>query len=169
MGLDTKALVIDEISFVQGVGIVDADTIKALSGLEFLSKIQVDELPQPSIHQTFDFRMAEIEEGRAVFTGKPSAAFMNPMGTVHGSYISALLDSAMACSAHSLCPAGTANTTVEMKINFVRPIFKESGRLFATGVVINAGRTLVTTEGNLADENGKLYAHGTQTCMRMVL
>ena len=75
VGSDVRTLQIDGVSFVQGVGIVDADTIKARSGLEFLSRIQADELPQPSINQTFDFGLAAIEVGRAVFTGKPSSIF----------------------------------------------------------------------------------------------
>lgn len=79
-------------------------TIKSMSRLELLSKILSGELPQPTIHRALGFRLDEIEEGRAVFNGEPTEDVLNPMGTVHGGFISALFDSAMACAAHSLCP-----------------------------------------------------------------
>jgi uncharacterized protein (TIGR00369 family) len=158
---------IDGAIIMQGFGPTSIEKIKAWSGLEFLLKIQNDELPQPTIHRALDFRLHEIGPGHAVFTGVPSEDYLNPMGTVHGGYISALLDSAMACSAHSLCPEGFANTTIEMKINFVSPVTASNCRLLAYGRVVKPGRTITTTQGKLIDEEGKLYAHGTQTCMRV--
>lgn len=160
---------LDGIVIGSGFGPVTPEEIGTWSGLEYLMKILDDEVPQPSIHRALNFRLIEIDEGRAVFTGVPTADYLNPMGTIHGGYVSALLDSAMACSAHSLCPRGTANTTVEMKVSFVRPVLAETGRLYASGAVVNAGRTITTTEGQLRDETGKLYAHGSQTCMRVAL
>jgi uncharacterized protein (TIGR00369 family) len=66
---------------------------------------------------------------------------------------------------HTTVPAGQGYTTVEFKLNLVRPIMPDTGPLRAEGKVINAGRTIATSEGRLVDASGKLYAHGTETCL----
>lgn len=137
------------------MGPAPIDTIRSISGLEFLRRIKDEEVPQPTIHRALAFRFHELEEGRAVFVGEASADYMNPLGTFHGGFVSALLDSAMACSAHSLCPAGTANTTVEFKLNFVRPLSLKEGLPFAEGRVLDPRQPLTTTEGFLKNETGK--------------
>jgi uncharacterized protein (TIGR00369 family) len=70
----------------------------------------------------------------------------------------------MGCAVHSMLEAGQGYTTIEFKINFVRPITDETGTLFAEGRIINLGRTVATAEGRLVDPSGKLYAHATTTC-----
>ncbi len=122
------------------------------------------ELPAPPIGETFDFLLSEIEHGRAVFEGKAHAKFYNPLATTHGGFITTLLDSAMACAIHSTLDAGKGSTSVEIKVNFVRPIFEKTGTLKAVGEIVNVGRQIASAEGRLLDENGKLYAHGTTTC-----
>ena len=121
------------------------------------------ELPAPPIGETFDFLLSEIEHGRAVFEGAAHAKFYNPLGTTHGGFITTLLDSAMACAIHSTLEAGKGSTSVEIKVNFVRPIFEKTGTLKAVGEIVNVGRQIASAEGKLLDENGKLYAHGTTT------
>lgn len=122
------------------------------------------ELPQPPIAEQFDFYLAEIENGRAVFSGVPKEDFYNPLGTAHGGYIATLLDSAMACAVHSTLEAGRGSTSVEIKINFTRPLYERAGKLEAIGETINVGKQIATAEGKLIDANGRLYAHGTTTC-----
>ena len=75
----------------------------------------------------------------------------------------------MACAVHSTLAAGLGYTTVEFKLNLVRPIFGDSGPLRAEGKVVNAGRTIATSEGRLFGPDGKLYAHGTETCLIFAL
>jgi uncharacterized protein (TIGR00369 family) len=60
--------------------------------------------------------------------------------------------------------AGQGYTTIELKVNFVRPITADTGTLFAEGRIINVGRSLATAEGRLVDPSGRLYAHATTTC-----
>ncbi|MEL6745901.1 MAG: PaaI family thioesterase [Pseudomonadota bacterium] len=98
------------------------------------------------------------------FTGVPTADYMNPIGTVHGGWAATILDSALACAVHTLAPVGHASTSVELKVNFVRPIQPNTGRVFCKGTVIHPGRQLATSEAKLVTEGGKLLAHGTQTC-----
>ena len=148
----------------QGFGVVDINDIRSLSGLEYLRGIVDGKFPAPTIGKTLQFRLCEVSEGVAVFTGVPTGDYLNPMGTVHGGYAATLLDSALACCVQTLCPAGYASTSVELKVNFVRPITAGTGRLYCRGTVIHPGRQIATSEAKLTDEAGKLYAHGTQTC-----
>ncbi len=148
----------------QGFGVAEMADLVNISGLEYLQGIVDGKFPSPTISRALNFRISEVKHGEVTFTGIPSQDYMNPIGTVHGGYAATLLDSALACAVHSICPIGHASTTVELKINYVRPIMPDTGRLFARGIVIHPGRQLATSEAKLTDENGKLFAHGTQTC-----
>lgn len=148
----------------QGFGVAEIADLVNISGLEYLQGIVDGKFPSPTISRALNFRISEVSEGSVTFTGIPTQDYMNPIGTVHGGYAATLLDSALACAVHSICPVGHASTTVELKINYVRPIMPDTGRLFARGKVIHPGRQLATSEAKLTDENGKLFAHGTQTC-----
>jgi uncharacterized protein (TIGR00369 family) len=106
-----------------------------------------------------------VERGRAVFEVVPAEQHFNPIGVVHGGLAMTLLDSAMACSVQSELPAGSGYTTLEAKINLVRPVTLETGKLRAIGKVIHVGSRVGTAEGRLEDASGKLYAHGTTTCI----
>ncbi len=127
------------------------------------------EFPQPPIAETLDFRLEKIENGRAEFTGTPKTNYYNPLGTAHGGYIATLLDSAMGCAIQSTLEAGKGSTSLEFKVNFVRPIFEKTGMLKAVGEIINAGKQIVTAEAKLIDKSGKLYAHATTTCFIFAL
>ena len=111
------------------------------------------------------FNLVEAEHGRVVFAGTPTSEHYNPIGWVHGGWAATLLDSAMGGAVYSLLEAGKLLTTLELKVNYVRPLTDETGPLRAVGEVINAGRTIATAEGRLLDADGRLYAHGTTTCL----
>ncbi len=146
-------------------GVSDADTLKNISGLEFLQRMIRGEIPVPPITHTLDFYLIEAESGRAVFQGRPSRAHYNPIATVHGGYHATLLDSAMACAVQTLCEAGRAYTTLEFKIHCVRALTEASGPVRAEGKVVSSGRRMATAEGRLFDSEGRLYSHGTTTCL----
>jgi len=145
-------------------GLISHDVWREKSSLEILRQMIAGDLPQPPIAGTLDFQLAKIESGRAEFVGTPKIDYYNPLGTTHGGYIATLLDSAMGCAIQSTLEAGKGSTSLEFKVNFVRPIFEKTGRLTAIGEIINAGKQIVTAEAKLTDEAGKLYAHGTTTC-----
>ncbi|MCM3873284.1 MAG: PaaI family thioesterase, partial [Pyrinomonadaceae bacterium] len=84
---------------------------------------------------------------------------------VHGGLAATLLDSAMGCAVHSMLPAGVGYTTLEIKVNFVRPMTAETGQVRCEAKVIHFGGRTATAEGRILDEQGKLYAHGTTTCL----
>ena len=142
-----------------------AQAARGLAGLDFLRKIAGGELPQPPIAYTLDYALLEVEQGRAVFGFKPAEIHYNPIGMVHGGIPCTLLDSAMGCAVHSTLPAGAGYTTLELKVNIVKAIGKDTGFLRAEGKLIHAGRSTAVAEGRLVDEAGKLYAHATTTCM----
>jgi uncharacterized protein (TIGR00369 family) len=147
------------------VGVVSREVLLAGDGLSFLRDMIAGRHPGPPFADAMDFDIAEVDEGRVVFVGKPSVRFFNPLGTIHGGWTATILDSAMACAAHSTLKAGEGYTTLEMKINYVRPVMPDSGTVRCEGKLIHRGGTVATTEGGLVDERGKLLAHGTETCL----
>ena len=122
-------------------------------------------LPQPPISELLGFHLAEAEYGRAVFEGMPEFRHYNPISTVHGGFAATLLDSALGCAVFCTLTKGEAWTTLELKLNFVRPLTKDTGPVRAEGRLIHRGRSVATAEGDLKDGSGKLYAHATTTCM----
>ena len=103
--------------------------------------------------------------GRAVFEGLPEFRLYNPIGSVHGGFAATLLDSALGCAIFSTLAKGEAWTTLELKLNFVRAMNKDTGPVRAEGRIIHRGRTIATAEGRLVDAEGRVYAHATTTCM----
>jgi uncharacterized protein (TIGR00369 family) len=143
----------------------DSQALMAMTGLEALRAMIAGRFTPPTIAATMGFTLVEVEEGFAAFEGEPSARVLNPMGAVHGGWALTLIDSCTGCAGHTTLPAGVGYGTVETKVNFVRPIAATTGKLRAEGRVLALGRTLITAEGKLTDARGKLYAHGTSTCM----
>lgn len=150
-------------------GVVPTESAKSMSGLQLLTSIMEGTLPEPPIQQALDFRLVQVERGHTAFAGTPKFDYYNPIGSVHGGYAASLLDSCMACAVHSTLEAGLSYATLEIKINYVRAITSDAGELRAEGRVINSGKRIATAEGRLVDSAGKLYAHGTTTCLILTL
>jgi uncharacterized protein (TIGR00369 family) len=142
-------------------------TGKTISGIAYLKALQSGELPPPPIAVLLGMSITEISEGRAVFVAEPSEYHYNPLGTVHGGVMATMLDSALGCAVQSMLPAGTSYTTIELKVNFLRPVTAKTGTIYAEGKIIHIGGRIATAEGRLTDTAGKLYAHGTTTCIIM--
>jgi uncharacterized protein (TIGR00369 family) len=148
-----------------GTGVVPLEQIRTLSGLEFLGAVVAGRLPAPPISAVLGFRLVEVAHGRAVFEGAPQRAFYNPLGSVHGGWAMTLLDSCAGCAVHSTLAVGLGYTTVETKVNFTRSLDADAGPLRAEGGVISVGRRIGTAEGRLLGAGGRIYAHGTSTCL----
>ena len=146
-------------------GLVSPDVLKSFDGLGFLKAIIDGSVPQPPISEGMRFHLTEAENGRAVFEGMPEPQHYNPIGTVHGGFAATLLDSALGCAVFSTLVKGDTWTTLELKFNLVRPLTKDTGPVRAEGRIVHRGRTIATSEGDLKDRAGKLYAHATTTCM----
>jgi len=137
-----------------------------MSGLEFIQAVFGGKLPPPPITATMGFSGGTAEEGKVTFFGEPGEYLYNPIGVIHGGFAMTLLDSAMGCAVQTTLSAGEAYTTLETKVNFVRPITLETGRVRCEGMVVHRGGKVATADGRLvAESSGKLLAHGTSTCL----
>ena len=146
-------------------GVVPMDELLARDGLAVLKDIIAGKLPQAPMCATVGFHLTEASEGFAVFEGLPEFRHYNPIGTVHGGFAATLLDSSLGCSVFSTMAKGETWTTLELKLNMVRPISKDTGPVRAEGRIVHRGRTVATADGTLKDRAGKLYAHASTTCM----
>ena len=117
------------------------------------------------IVRTLGFRLAELEEGRAVFEGEPSEDVYNPIGTVHGGYAATLLDSACGVAVHSRLHDGQGYTTLELKVAYHRALTEASGPVRAEGRIVSIGKRAAFAEGRLLDRNEHLCASATTTCL----
>ena len=136
-----------------------------LSGLEYMRKMAAGELPPSGMGQLLGFKLVEVSEGRAVFTVTPDERHYNGLGIAHGGLAATVLDSALGCAINTMLPAGRIFTTLEMKINYVRPLQRETGEVRCEATTIHVGGRTATAEGRIVDAAGKLYAHGTATCI----
>jgi uncharacterized protein (TIGR00369 family) len=143
----------------------DAEPAAAMSGLAFLEAILRGEQPPAPIAELLGFRLCDVEVGSVAFEGTPAACHYNPIGTVHGGYAATLLDSAMGCAVHSVLEAGTGYTTLEMKVNLVRPITAMTGPVRAEGTLVHRSRRIATSEAKLVDAADRLLAHASCTCL----
>ena len=139
--------------------------LATLSGRDLLQRGIDGALPLATMAAALNFRLVEVGDGTAVFEGEPNAGHLNPLGSVHGGWALALIDSACGCAAHSTLEAGVRYTTVETKVNFTRPIRPDGSTLRTEGRVVSRGRTIITTEARILDGTGRLVAHGTSTLM----
>lgn len=146
-------------------GVPRTDQVAGLSPMQVFDAISAGRLPQPPMGDTLDFIPIRIEPGKAIFQGRPNKRHYNPMGTVHGGWFAAMLDSALGCAVHSTLPAGKGYTTLELKVNLVRALTDAVPFVRAEGTLVHAGRQVATSEARIVGPDGKLYAHATTTCL----
>jgi uncharacterized protein (TIGR00369 family) len=138
---------------------------RSMSGLEILRAMVSGEISPPPFAELIGLRLTVAEPARAVFEFDPAEYMYSPLSTVHGGILTTVLDSAMGCALHTTLPTGVSYTTLELKVNFNRPVTERNGRMTAEGRVVHAGRTVATAEARLVDHAGKLHAHATSTLM----
>jgi uncharacterized protein (TIGR00369 family) len=139
--------------------------LKRLSGLEFLTRVVSGELPPPPMARLMNIRITAVEQGRVVFEGTPEEYHYNPLGVVHGGMAATLLDSALGCCVNSHLAAGDFYTTLELKINYLRPITLETGPVRAIATTVHIGRTTAVVEGKILDARDRAYAYASSTCL----
>lgn len=147
-----------------GLGSIPYEDIGEYTGLQLLQRVVDGDYPAPAIAERMSFALVEVEAGRAVFRGLPGVLHLNPLGGVHGGWAATVMDSALGCCVHTLLERGEAYSTVEMKINYTRPITAETGIVTCEGKVVHKGRTTAVSEARLVDAKGRLLAFGTETC-----
>ena len=136
-----------------------------LTGLEQLRTLMTQ--GNVPIGETMGFRIAEVDEGRVVFEALPGLRVYNPIGTVHGGFAAAVLDSCCGCAVHTKLSPTQAYTTLELKVAYHRAITTETGPMRGEGHVVQFGRRAAFTEATLKDAAGRLYASATSTLLVM--
>lgn len=129
------------------------------TGLEIMRGIRDGTLPSPPIARLMDFHVDVAEPGQIVMGLEPHEALENPAGLIHGAVAAALLDTAMGACVHTLLPADKISVTLDLKITYLRPLTTASGRLTASGKVLNLGGRNAYVEGELRNGAGELAAH----------
>jgi uncharacterized protein (TIGR00369 family) len=147
---------------------LNVEEIGKMSGLAYLQHL-LDTDRGPPIGALMNMRLVRVERGKAVFEGTPCDYHYNPIGMVHGGFAATLLDSALGCAVHTTLEAGFAYTTVELKVNYVRALRSTTGVVTCEGSVIHVGGRIGIAQAKLTDTSGKLYAHGSTTCLIMPL
>jgi len=136
------------------------NTQQAAGELDFRTRVKNDDVP---VARLIGFEAREIGEGRAIVTLAAGPQHANPMGTLHGGILCNIADAAMGMAFASTLAPGESFTTVEMKINFLRPVWR--AQLKAKGIVVQRGRTIGLVECDITDEENRLVAKAGSTCM----
>jgi uncharacterized protein (TIGR00369 family) len=133
--------------------------------LNLIEKILSGEIPPPPVASLIGFRLTSIKAGEAVVELEATDAHANPMGTLHGGVLCDIADAAMGLAYAAALGEDESFTTLELKINFLKPVWR--GKLFAVGRVVKQGRTVGLVECDVTDEQGALVARSTSTCLTL--
>ncbi len=135
-----------------------------MSGIQKrLSAVMNGRAPPPPIAVTLGMRLAKFSGGKATMTMVVGKKFHNPLGTLHGGIITDLADAAMGIATMTTLSEGETFTTLELKMNFLRPV--RSGRITADGAVLHRGGTIALAEVVVRDGEGRTVARGLATQM----
>lgn len=149
---------------------VEGDTLppsiwEERSGLDVLQACITREAPAPPIYYLTGMRPTEAGDGTATFV-LPATEWLNsPLARVQGGAIAWLADSALSCAAQTIVPAGMTYVTLDLKVNFLRPVAPDGTDLTAYGKVVHRGRTLAIANADVVNAEGKKVAFGTGTVM----
>jgi uncharacterized protein (TIGR00369 family) len=135
------------------------------TAIDTLRKIQAGELPPPPVATLIGFTLTEVEPGRAVVALPADRRHANPMGTVHGGVLCDIADAAMGIAYAATLDEDETFTTLELKINFLKPV--RTGPLVATGRVVKGGRSIGLVECDVVDDKDRLVARASSTCMTL--
>lgn len=136
-----------------------------LSGLEFLTALMEGTVPAPPMGRLIGMRLLSVGPGEVVFGCAPDESTYNPIGMIHGGLACTMLDSAAGCAVQSTLPAGTAYTSVEIKVSYLRALRAGRGELRAHGWVTKPGRRIAFAEADLRDPDGVVMATASSTCL----
>jgi uncharacterized protein (TIGR00369 family) len=136
-----------------------------MSGLEYLSAVKEGRIPPPPVWNLVNFRLTEAAAGRVLFEIAPAQYHYNRFGKVQGGIACTILDSAMACTVTSVLPEGTGFTTLDLKVQYFRPMSVETGLMRCVGAIIHRGDRIVVAEARMLDNGDLLYAYAMSSCM----
>ncbi|MEE6261901.1 PaaI family thioesterase [Plantactinospora sonchi] len=134
-------------------------------GLDLLRAMIAGEVSAPPVMQMVGLERFTADPGRVTLEMTAQEFHYNPLGSVHGGVLSILLDTAAACAVHTTLPAGVGYTSLDLNVRFLRPATVASGVLRCEGTVIQRGRRTALAEARLTDDQGRLIAYATSSCL----
>jgi uncharacterized protein (TIGR00369 family) len=148
------------------IGLLDKSKTTTMTGMEVMQAVMRGDLPNGPMAATCGYLIVALEPGQATLQGNPTESVMNVQGSVHGGWFASILDGAVGNAIHTMLPAGTGYTTLDLSVKMTRAIVPAPGmRVRAIGKIIQVGRQVATAEGRIVGPDGKLYAHATTTCL----
>jgi uncharacterized protein (TIGR00369 family) len=135
------------------------------SGIQVLRGLLSGDLPEPPIHHLTGLRIADVLEGEVTMALPCSKWLSTSAGTVQGGFTAMLAEAALAAAVFSTAPAGTATATLDLKVNYVRPVFPDGEDLLAKARVLHSGRTIAVSSAELVNSEGKTVALATGSTM----
>jgi uncharacterized protein (TIGR00369 family) len=148
------------------IGLLDKSKTATMTGMEVMQAVMRGDLPNGPMAATCGYIIVALESGQATLQGNPTESVMNVQGSVHGGWFASILDGAVGNAIHTMLPAGTGYTTLDLSVKMTRAIVPAPGqRVRAIGKIIQVGRQIATAEGRIVGPDGKLYAHATTTCL----
>ena len=140
-----------------------AARIPTMPGMDFIAGYLDGTFPAAPIARLMGFELTQAEPGRVVFECDPGEQHYNPIGTVHGGLACTLLDSALGCAVQTTLQQGQGYTSIDLNVQYLRPILAGSGRLRCEGKVTKPGSRVAFAEGTLVDGQGRLVATATSS------
>lgn len=136
----------------------------SISGLDYLKGIKEGQRQPPPVAMLIGYGISDVDTGYAAFELDPREYHYNPFSTVHGGILSVLLDTTMTASVLSTLKKGFGCATVEIKVNFIKPVTEKTGLIRCEARPVYVGKRLATVEGRIRDKGGAILAHGVSTC-----
>lgn len=136
-----------------------------MSGLDYIIAMKDGRLPPPPITHLMQMGIVDASVGSVTFTCTPHESQYNPIGTVHGGLVCTLLDSAVGCAVQTTLPQGQGYTSLEIKVNYLRPVRTDSGLLTCVGTVTKPGSRVAFAEGVVTDASGKVVATASSSLL----
>lgn len=136
-----------------------------MTGLQYMQALLDGSVPPPPIIALMDMRPTAVEVGKVTFECEPNESHYNPIGSVHGGFVCTVLDSVCGCAVQTTLPRGQAYTSLEIKVNYLRPVSAASGVLTAIGTVTKPGSRAAFAEGVVTDAAGRIVATASSTLL----
>lgn len=135
-----------------------AARVRQLAGIDVYKAAIDGAIPTPPLERMLQFQYVAVEPGCVVVSAAPDETAHNGFGTVHGGWLCALLDTVSGSALQSALPIGRGCSSIEIKVNYLRPVHNGAGTLTATGKVVRSGSRVGFVEGVIADSAGKPVA-----------
>ena len=164
MWLAEERSALDALETGPGPGVAGPSQIAGRTGLEVMLAMMAGQIPYAEMAKSLTFCAVKMDEGFAAFVGTPKREYLNPMGTIHGGWMTSILDSALGCAVHSALPAGQIYTTAGNAIKYVKNLRLQVSRVRAEAWLTGIEGRVATARATLVGPDGTLYAEATTEC-----